>query len=247
MRGVIIIGTILALAPAALAESALDAVKLLPPGQSARIARIEGREGAPDPDRWYILTQDPAADNGVHEFVVSNGQVVASRSLSQFADTLKPGDILGDLPLIDSDKAAKLAQYYAAANGEIITTINYELKKDAVTGAPVWTISCIDDKGAKLGNIVVTAGKGDVVSHDGFLIEPAPVAGASPSPVAEKKEPHFQTYANPDVATVANSSAADTETETLHHHRPSPSPKPKSVVTKTLDTVGHTLQKFLPF
>jgi hypothetical protein len=125
MRSAISIAVILTLLPAAYAETALDAIKQLPADQAARIARIEGRGGAPDPDRWYILTQDPAADNGVHEFVVSNGEVVASRAISQFADSLKPEDILGDVPLtIDSDKAAKLAHDYAEANGAVVASIN---------------------------------------------------------------------------------------------------------------------------
>lgn len=235
MRGVIIIGTILAFAPALLAESALDAIKLLPGAQSARIARIEGREGAPEPERWYILTQDPTADNGVHEFVVSNGQIVASRSLSQFADNLKPEDMLGGLPVIDSDKAAKVARDFATANGDIVATLSYDLKKDATTGTPVWTISCIDDKGAKLGCVVMTAGKGDVVSHDGFPLEPAPPPTPRPIPLAVAADSHL---------------ADHTDVEPVHHYHhlsPSPSPKPAGVVSKTLNTVGHTLQKLLPF
>jgi hypothetical protein len=237
MRRAIFIAVILAVVPAGLAESALDAVKLLPPGEAARIARIEGREGSPDPERWYIQTQDPTAENGVHEFVVSNGQIVASRSVSQFADSLTPGDILGDVTVINSDKAARLACSYAAANSGTFATINYDLRKDPATGTPTWTISCIDATGTKLGSIVVTATTGDVISHDGFPIEPAPAA--TRSLVAENKELHPETHANPD--------AAGEPIIHHHHHLPSPTPTPKSVITKTFDTVGHTLQKILPF
>jgi len=251
MHGVIFIGAILALAPAALAESALDAIKLLPADQSARIARIEGREGAPEPERWYILTQDPTADSGVHEFVVSNGQVVASRSLSQFADNLKPTDILGDLPLIDSDTAARIAEDFAAANGHIVSSISYDLKKDPATGTPAWTISCMDDKGAKLGSIVVTAGKGTILSHKGFPKEPSPDASPAPSPdlatAAVTPSPAITPGAAAPIATPLPDATVVQPVHHHHHPSPSPSAKPAGVVSKTLNTVGHTLQKLLPF
>ena len=64
MRGFFQIAAALIFLPAAYAETAFDAIKELPKDQAARIARIEGRDGTPDPDRWYILTQDPKADNG---------------------------------------------------------------------------------------------------------------------------------------------------------------------------------------
>lgn len=251
MRGIISMASIFALARVACAESALDAIKELPKDQAGRIARIEARDGTPDPDRWYILTQDPAADNGVHEFVVSNGEIVASRAVSQFADSLKPDDILGTTPLnIDSDKAAKLAHDYAEANGAVVTSMNYELKKDGPDAAPAWTVSCMDDKGNKVGQVVVTAGKGNVVSHDGFTLEPEPEAtpGATPR---KKEPPRFETYANPDVPVAATSGTAAEGEDVVdanghHHHRKAPAKKPNPIA-KTFQNVGRTLEKLNPF
>jgi hypothetical protein len=250
MRGVFSILVVsMLLASAAHGESALDAIKELPRDQAARIARIEARDGTPEPDRWYILTQDPAADNGVHEFVVSNGEIVASRAVSQFADSLKPDDVLGAAPLnIDSDKAAKLAHAYADANGAVVTSINYELKKDGPDAAPAWTISCMDDKGNKVGVVVVTAGKGNVVSHEGFTLEPEPEA----TPSRKREEPRFETYAKPEVApvTVAGSAASDDDMDDGkpgHHHHKHPPAKSPNPIAKTFQDVGRTLQKFNPF
>jgi hypothetical protein len=250
MRAVFFIGVILALPPRAHAETALDAVKQLPKDAAARIARIEAREGTPEPDRWYILTQDPAADNGVHEFVVSNGEIVASRSISQFAESLKPEDILGDAALnIDSDKAAKMARDYAEANGAVVASMNYELKKDGTDAAPAWTVSCMDEKGNKVGTVVVTAGKGNVVSHDGFTLEPEPEATPGSTP-RKKEEPRFDTYAKPEVAAAAaaapGGSLDDENTPGHHHHKHLPAKTP-SPLQKTLQNVGRTLQKFNPF
>lgn len=253
--------TLLAAASRIHAESALGAVKELPKGQVARIARIEARDGTPDPERWYILTQDPAADNGLHEFVVSNGEVVASRTISQFAESLKPGDILGTAPInIDSSKAAKLAEDYAQANGTVVARINYELKKDGPDAAPAWTISCLDDKGNKVGQVVVTAGKGNVVSHDGFALAPTASALAS---AKKNEEPRFDTYAQPDVedadvaAKSGENSPADDDDEArdaekvhakpVHHHHHRPPEEPENPIARAFINVGRTLEKFMPF
>ena len=245
-------------AEAAFAETALDAVKELPKEQAGRIARIEARDGTPGPDRWYILTQDPAAENGVHEFVVANGEIVASRSVSQFAESLRADDMLGAQPVkIDSDKAAKVAKAYAEANGAVVASMNYELKKDGTDAAPTWTISCMDEKGSKVGAVIVTAGKGNVVSHEGFTLEPEPEAtpkAAREATPRKKEEACFETYAKPEVAPVAATAGGNpavdgsdgAEEGKTHHHRKAPK-KQESGIGKTFKDVGRTLEKLNPF
>ena len=138
------------------------------------MARIEAREGTPAPERWYILVNDPKDENGLHEYVVAGGEVVASRNVSQFAEILKPGDVFGGEPLrIDSDRAAKIAREYAAANNVTISSMNYELKKDGTGAALLWNVTCLDEAGKEMGRVYVTANKGTVVSHDGFTADPA--------------------------------------------------------------------------
>jgi len=254
MRVVISIAVFLTLGPVVIiarAETALDAIKQLPKDQAARIARIEARDGTPAPDRWYIITQDPKADNGVHEFVVSDGAIVASRSVSQFAESLTPEDMLGDEPVkIDSDKAAKVAQDYAEANGNAVTSMNYELKKDGTDGAPVWTISCMDDKGTKVGSVVVAAEKGDVVSHDGFALEPVAEATQADTPAKEEEPDHDvkPKAEEADEAPRETTKRTDTADETREAPVTSTPPAKKpSAITKTLQNVGNTLKKLDPF
>ena len=116
------------------AGTALNAIKQLPRGEAKKIARIEAREGTPIPERWHILVNDPKDENGLHEYVVAGGEVVASRNISQFAESLKPTDVMGSSGLkIDSDKVAGLAQQYAQANNVSIATLNYALKRKAPT------------------------------------------------------------------------------------------------------------------
>jgi len=157
--------------------SAFSAMKLLPRGEEKRVARIEAREGTPAPERWYILVNDPKDENGLHEYVVAGGEVVASRNVSQFAEVLKNGDVFGGEPLrIDSDRVATIAREYAAANNVTISSMNYELKKDGTGAALLWNVICLDEAGKEMGRVYITANKGTVVSHDGFTAEPSGVA-----------------------------------------------------------------------
>jgi hypothetical protein len=195
------------------ATTALSAIKLLPKGDLKRIARIEARDGNPTPERWYILAYNPQDEAGLHEYVVAGGEVVASRALSQFAEGLKPEEVIGNEGLrVDSDRAGKLALQYAQANNVVPATFSYQLRKDADDGTPVWNVTCVDAAGKALGGVVVAANKGSVLSHTGFAIEPtekmlnedeegqpartlrkryvvrnrAPMPTRQPAPVAEK-------------------------------------------------------------
>ena len=168
------------------ATTALSAIKLLPKGEAKRLARIEAREGNPTPERWYILVHNPQDETGLHEYVVAGGEVVASRALSQFAEGLKPEEVIGyEAVRVDSDRAGKLAQQYALANNVTPATFNYQLSKDTDDGAPVWNVTCVDAGGKALGGVVVAATKGNVLSHTGFSIEPG---GARPKVETDEEQ-----------------------------------------------------------
>ncbi len=172
------------------ANSALDALKLLPRGEAKRLARIEARDGTPVPERWYFIVHDPKAESGVHEYVVAGGEIVASRDVSQFAESLRPDDVFGgDALKVNSDRAAKLAQQYAFANNMTVATMQYELKKEGAAAVPLWNVTCLDDAGKELGHLVLTASKGTVISHEGFAAEPPPpVPPTTPPPATPKPD-----------------------------------------------------------
>ena len=175
------------------ANSALAALKLLPRGEAKRLARIEARDGTPVPERWYFIVHDPKSETGVHEYVVAGGEIVASRDVSQFAENLRVEDVVGgDALKVNSDRAAKLAQQYALANDVNVTAMQYELKKDGAAAAPLWRVTCLGEDGTEFGRLVISAGKGTVVSHEGFAAEPpppAPPAPATPNPVEKLRQP----------------------------------------------------------
>lgn len=167
------------------AGSALGALKLLPRGEARRLARIVARDGTPLPERWHFIVHDPKAETGVREYVVAAGELVASREVSQFVESLRTEDEFGgDALKVDSDRAAKLAQQYALVNEKPVVAMHYELKKTGAAAVPLWTVTCLDDAGKEIGYIVISAGKGNVVSHEGFPIDPPPPVT---TPVPEEK------------------------------------------------------------
>ena len=178
MRNLALFGSLLAfsvtVAVAAESVTALGALRLLPKGQAKNLARIEGIEGTPAPERWHILVHDKDAENGLREYVIAGGAVVASRMVSQFAPSLEESDVIPTENVkFDSSRAAQLAQDYAIANNVILGSINYRLSKAGVDAAPLWRVSCFDESGRELGTLVLTAEKGNVVTHEGFALTPA--------------------------------------------------------------------------
>ncbi len=152
---------------------ALEAVDQLPRGEYKKIARIEARDGTPVPERWHIIVHDPKDENGVREYVIAGGELVASRAISQFVETVKPDEVVSSGAVkIDSDQVAKLAQAYAQANNVNVAALNYLLKKEGAEAVPLWNVSCLDETGKEIGKLVVSAGKGTVVSHEGFTAQP---------------------------------------------------------------------------
>src|SRR5688572_6850264 len=167
MRKLALFGSLLAfsatVAVGAESVTALGALRLLPKGQAKNLARIEGIEGTPAPERWHILVHDKDAENGLREYVIAGGAVVASRMVSQFAPSLAESDVIPTENVkFDSSRAAQLAQDYAIANNVMLGSINYRLSKAGVDAAPLWRVSCFDESGRELGTLVLTAEKGNV-------------------------------------------------------------------------------------
>lgn len=169
------------------AQTALDALKMLPKGAEKNLALIEAREGTPAPERWHILVHDAQSENGLREFVVADGKLVANRTLSQFAETLTTNDVIGaDAVRLNSDGLSALAAKYAVSNNVWISSMNYELRKE--NELPVWRLDCLDARGQKVGALSVAADNGKIVSREGFPNEPAEktarIAPERPPPVA---------------------------------------------------------------
>jgi len=186
------LSVLLLAANAALAATALEALRVLLPEQSKNVALITAREGTPEPDRWHVIVFDPTSDTGLREYVVAGGRRVANRTVTQFIEKLAATDVIGpDAIKVDSDKIVKTALQYGTANNKTIASLHFDLRKNATDGTPVWTVMCTDLAGTEVGRIVLSASRGEVISHPGFATEPrletvAERATATPAPDRER-------------------------------------------------------------
>jgi hypothetical protein len=166
--------------------TAIGALNLLGKEAAANVARIEGRDGRPFPDRWYILVHDPAQPRGLREFVVSAGKLVGGRTLSQFADSVTADEVIGASAIkVNSDQAAGVAAQFAVHNNARLGTVQYELLKSSSPPAPVWRLTCHGAEGESLGTIVLHATKGSLLGFQGFAkspIVPETIVAAEPPP-----------------------------------------------------------------
>ncbi len=228
MRLFLIISGCLIVSGFAAGVTALDAVKLLPREQRANVALIEARDGSPEPQRWHILVNDRAAENGLKEFVVANGAIVAERGVSQFAENLVADQILGDGVRFDSDSALKIVQRYAQVNDVSVANVGYQLRKDGAKSVPLWRLTCYDPRGREIGSLTIAATKGAVISHQGFSVEPA-------SAVAEKPREKLRTAAATQVV-------RDATVQPVREAEPVPPPK-KPNVLRRLFGIGKPAQQ----
>ena len=158
------------------AGTALEALKFLSPEQLQRVAIIAGRDGTPEPERWHIVVYDPASkDTGLREIVVAGGKKVTDRPVSQFAEKLSAIDAISpDALKIDSDKLEKLAMKYGSVNSTTVSAMHFDLRKTGPESGALWTVTCLDSSGTELGKLIVSATKGNVLLHPGFVAEPEP-------------------------------------------------------------------------
>lgn len=244
-----------------LADTALEAVKLLPEPARKQLARIEGREGTPHPERWYLLVHDDTAANHLREFVVSGSELAAAREISQFAESLKPADVLGDDAVqVDSDTAAQWALLYAEANDVTVVSLKYHLEKKQESQQAVWKVSCMNEAGAEAGFVTISADDGTVLAQGGFPKVPVRTAGKerqtgeskakSVSRPNEKKTGTVSSKRQNASADPPSERIARVETRRTETRRAEPvadreleEPPPR----RPLRRIGQTMRRLLPF
>lgn len=157
--------------------SAFEALRLLPQDVARRIAIIEGRDGTPVPERWYLVVYDPSQEHHLMEYVVADKRVIAARPVSQFAQDLFPEDVIPvDAALLNSDRAFLLVEQFARANNLRVSTINYRLKKEGVGSTPLWKITCLDESSNPFAGVTLAASNGTIINTSGFIFAPYTLA-----------------------------------------------------------------------
>jgi len=196
-------------APAGPAFSGIEAVKTQPYGKSAQVVEIHGERGEPQPREWTLLLNDPKARGGVREVTMAGGKITAERApLRGTIDVAGLAPLETKLLTCDSDRVFSTVQSEAIKNGIGFHWIDYTLRTDPQSNAPVWTVKLYDHMGASVGSIRISASGGSIVSP----LQTDPDLRARADSTA--KESRKGGLAN-DVGTAANRAARSTKDSTL--------------------------------
>jgi|GEM_PF-5391861 len=191
-------------------DSAWKAARAVPKLMAKGFAGLTARGGTPEPERWLVLVNDEKAAGGVREFTVANGVITGSKEGSDFAANLSTDNRIDLTKLrVDAELAADLVASYAAVNSVVPATYDYDLRCGGEGASPLWTIGIFEQSGARVGQIVIAADTGAVVSHEGFTSVPSPAdLTANLAPVAST-----DTTPKPTVKRTSSSSSSRERSE----------------------------------
>ena len=165
----------LRVARAALGAEALD-----------RLAEMTGRDGVPQPYLWKIVLQTGTKTTGWKEIDVADGKIVAQHVLT------RPPDAVGVVKLqalnVDSAGAFDAADAQSRKARVRFDAVNYALRANEA-GQPVWTMELVDQNGAGVGTMRVTASDGTLASLDGRLANIPGRPGETPAVAANAVPP----------------------------------------------------------
>ncbi|HEY3661917.1 MAG TPA: hypothetical protein VGL24_02060 [Chthoniobacterales bacterium] len=133
------------------------------------VISVTGTNGAPQPESWKILLDDPKARGGVRELEVSNDKIVSERTPLRSAVEGSLGATIDTSKLnLDSSGAFTLAQQTAEKSHVTFATADYTLRVDE-RGNPIWIIALQRQGGEPAGTIYVGANHGTITRTEGLF------------------------------------------------------------------------------
>ncbi len=132
---------------------------------SAQLVEVTGERGEPQPQQWTFLFKAPTARGGVLEIVVAGDEIVALRTpLRGYTGTTTQPELAPAKLLFDSDSVFRLVEREAALRKIGFHWLEYSLRADSVSGAPVWVVSIFDAMGPRVGMMRISAQDGAIIT-----------------------------------------------------------------------------------
>jgi hypothetical protein len=130
----------------------------------AKLVEVRGETGRPQPQAWTILMNDPSARAGIREFVVSGSEILSERApLRGYSDRTQLPPLAIPRLNLDSDGAFRIADAQAKDKKVGFDSVDYLLRTNDATGAPMWVLRLFDYMGAPVGSLHVSAEDGSVI------------------------------------------------------------------------------------
>jgi hypothetical protein len=167
MRTLLFLTVALTAVAAHAAETAYTALRVMGKQNGSatldRVVEVRGRAGAPSPEVWKIVLDDPRARGGVREIEVQRGRIIGERSPT--ARPLNRPMNCNQLNL-DSEGAFTIANQEAQKAGVPFQRVDYTLKAGTASGAPVWQLDLFDDRGRGVGSLHIAADTGAILRQE---------------------------------------------------------------------------------
>lgn len=158
-----------ALAPSLLAaaDSALDAVKILPASARESIMKISADNANPDPQTWYFIARNGYGEGTLRSITVQDGQVTSNKrslDIRTLIDDSAPINL--SQVRVDSDDAWGVAKRWVEKRGRRLASASFILQQKGRGAVPVWSVWCYGRDGGYIGRVDVLASTGDIVSSE---------------------------------------------------------------------------------
>ncbi len=155
--------------------SGLKAIESQSYAATAKVVEIRGERGDPQPKEWVYLLSDSSARGGVREVVVVDGKIISERTpLRGMADVAGYAPLDTSALTMDADAVFRIVHKEATKTELGFDWIDYTLRTDRDSNAPVWTVKLYDRMGAPVGTTRISAKGGTIVS----ALQPDPDARA---------------------------------------------------------------------
>jgi hypothetical protein len=154
-------------------DTAYQALRVIGGGDNQavlnHVIQVRGSNGESQPASWHITVDDPNARGGVREFEVAGGRVVSEHApVRAYAGTGSSSAMDFKQLNLDSEGAFNIANQEAGKRHVAFDSVDYLLRGDEQTNAPLWVLKLIDADKVNVGTIYIAADTGAVIRTDGF-------------------------------------------------------------------------------
>ena len=138
-------------------------------GALSHVVSVTGVEGDPQPEKWKIILEDPAARSRVRELQVTDERIASDRLAGRQAAGSTEGATIDTARLnLDSNGAYAVASHTAEKSHTQFTTVDYTLRTDG-RGEPIWIVTLLSKSSRPVGTIHIGATRGTVRRTEGMF------------------------------------------------------------------------------
>src|SRR5437879_2882715 len=137
-------------------------------GALNHIVSITGVKGAPQPEKWKIILEDPEG-RGVRGLGIADGKIDSDESPDRSTAGSPEGATLNVSRLnLDSSGAFAVASHIADTSHTHFATADYTLRTDE-RGEPIWIVTLLNRSSRPVGTIYIGATRGTVKRTEGMF------------------------------------------------------------------------------